>query len=38
MEVELVSSVRVKHTRTSARAWQRVIPSSQQVLKELRHP
>ena len=38
MELELVSSVHVKHTRTSARAWQRVIPSSQQVFEKLRHP
>ncbi|KAL0026054.1 hypothetical protein WJX79_005633 [Trebouxia sp. C0005] len=30
MEVKLVGSVRVKHTRTSARAWQRVIPSAEQ--------
>jgi hypothetical protein len=38
MEVELVSSVVVKHTRTSAQAWQRVIPTSQQVFEKLRHP
>ncbi|KAL0051080.1 hypothetical protein WJX82_001507 [Trebouxia sp. C0006] len=30
MEIELVSSVVVKHTRTSPQAWQRVIPTSQQ--------
>ncbi|DBA81543.1 TPA: hypothetical protein ACH3X1_007317 [Trebouxia sp. C0004] len=38
MEVELVGSVHVKHTRASARTWQRVILSSQQVCEKLPQP